>query len=79
MVEVQRIWRVNTAANGAFDVRLASDPRGNHAVVLSEGGKERSLALDEARAIAQAILEACEVDSALDEELAPAALELDRR
>lgn len=79
MVEVQRIWRVTTAASGAIDVRLSSDPNGNHRVLLSEGGKDRALFVDEARAVAQAILEACEVDSALGEDLTPAALELDRR
>jgi hypothetical protein len=72
MVEVQRIWRVNTAANGAIDVRLSSDKEGDHLLLLSDEGKERALDLDEARAVAQAILEACEVDSALDDDLAPA-------
>ena len=71
MIEVQRIWRVTTAAHGAVDVRLSGDTKGTHQVMFSEGGKERAFGVDEARAIAQAILEACEVDSALSEDVAP--------
>jgi hypothetical protein len=73
MVEVQRIWRVTTSANGAIDVRL-SHTKGNHRIFLSEEGKDRVFAVDEARAIGQAMLEACEVDSVLTEDLAPDAV-----
>jgi hypothetical protein len=73
MVEVQRIWRVTTSANGAIDVRL-SDAKGNHHITLSDGGNDRAFAVDEARAIGQALLEACEVDTVLTEDAAPVAI-----
>jgi hypothetical protein len=71
MVDVQRIWRITTSGHGEFEVRLAAGPNRERRVALEQIGAEsadmETLDLEVARALAQAMLEACEVASALGE------------
>jgi hypothetical protein len=68
MVDIQRIWRVGTGSD-AVEVSMAAASRGRPQVgVKLPGGAantERTFDLEVAQAIAQAILEACEISSAL--------------
>jgi hypothetical protein len=74
MVEIQRIWRITTSANHAIEVRLVPDRDRNHQLMLELAGfeeaDEQTFDVEVARAIGQTILEACEVASALSEEIA---------
>lgn len=69
VVEVQRIWRVAGDADSSLQVRLLRANTGAPTVVLEDGGlepgPEKHLDVDVARALAQAMLEACEVATAL--------------
>ena len=77
MVDVQRIWLVGNGAgddNGAQvrlrqsdsgELRLVLGPLGPLGPIGAAGAQEREVDLDVARALAQAILEACEVATAL--------------
>ena len=79
MVDVQRIWLVGngTADDSGAQVRLRQNDSGELTLVLgplgalgpigAAGSQEREVDLDVARALAQAILEACEVAAALQE------------
>jgi hypothetical protein len=74
MVNIERIWRVVSASGKRFEVRLSEGPGGRPQVSLNggDGGDAKesdgSFDIDVARAVAQAMLEACEVASALGEQ-----------
>jgi hypothetical protein len=73
MAEVERIWRIVTNDQGTIEVRLFTGPDGEPMVTLEElpsGGSPGVFAVDTARAIAQVMLEACEVASVLGEQFA---------
>jgi hypothetical protein len=74
MLEIQRIWRITTSANGAIDVRLSPRRNGDQQLMLawlvSDPPDEQTLDLEVARALAETMLEACEVASALSEHVA---------
>lgn len=69
IAEVQRIWRISTSAQSAIEVQLLPTPQGERRLRVDETGTPtgalQSLRVDVARAVAQAVLEACEVASAL--------------
>jgi hypothetical protein len=69
MVDVERIWRIKTSSNGDLEVRLAPTHSGDRQVRLEQVGADESglqaLDLVAARALAETLLEACEVASAL--------------
>ena len=71
MGELDRIWRVTTATRGTFEVRLSESPTGDQQVILEQLGTgpldEGTFDVDVARALARAMLEACEVASALSD------------
>jgi hypothetical protein len=73
MADVERIWRITTEKNGTIDVRLRESPVGDRQVILEHLGSEDldgdSFDVPVARALAQAMLEACEVASALGDEI----------
>jgi len=72
MAEVERIWRVTTQDKGSIELRLFTGPDGEHQVVLDQLGSEAvdgAFDIEVARALAQAMFEACEVASALSEQL----------
>jgi hypothetical protein len=64
MAEVQRIWRIPARWGGPIEVSLVKAEAGDM-VVVSQDGTERPYALEDARGIAQAMLEACEIAAAL--------------
>jgi hypothetical protein len=70
VVELERIWRITTSTGGTVHVRLLTDGQGNPRVVLEplnwESGDGQVFDVEVARAIAQAMLEACEVAVALE-------------
>jgi len=70
MVDVQRIWRITTASGG-YEVQLTAGRTGQGQVVLEQIGADadgkQALDLDVARALAETMLEACEVAAALNE------------
>jgi hypothetical protein len=74
MLQVQRIWRITTAGSQAIEVRLSPARNGNDELMLELIGfdlaDKQTFDVDVARALAQAILEACEVASALSEQAA---------
>ncbi|MCW2503421.1 MAG: hypothetical protein JWO79_1705 [Actinomycetia bacterium] len=75
MAEVERIWRIGTGGQGRIEVRLFTGPSGEQQVVLDQLGPDRpgtAWEVDVARAVAQVMLEACEVASALSDQLAMA-------
>jgi hypothetical protein len=69
MVDVERIWRIKTSSNGDLEVRLAPTHSGDRQVRLEQVGADESglqaLDLVAARALAETLLEACEVATAL--------------
>jgi hypothetical protein len=74
VVEVERIWRIGASPGRAIEVRLAADGGEIPKVMLAQqgaaAGDTQTFDVDVARALAQAMLEACEVASALNEQLA---------
>jgi len=70
VVEVQRIWRITTLTGETIQVRLSPDRQGGQQVVLeslsSDSPDGQAFDVDVARALAQAMLEACEVALALE-------------
>lgn len=70
MVEVQRIWRITTSSGNTVQVRLSPDRQGAQQLVLegvdSESTNGQTFDVEVARALAQAMLEACEVALALE-------------
>jgi hypothetical protein len=71
MVNIERIWRVISVSGKRFEVRLSEGPGGRPQVSLNGGDADESdgnFDIDVARAVAQAMLEACEVASALGEQ-----------
>jgi hypothetical protein len=72
MAEVERIWRIVTSEQGRIEIRLFTGPDGEQQVVLDQFGAENAagvFGVDVARAIAQVMLEACEVAAAISEQL----------
>jgi hypothetical protein len=72
MTDVERIWRIRTESDSILELRLLTGPAGDQRLVLEQSGAEPltgSLDVDDARALAQAMLEACEVAAALSEQL----------
>jgi hypothetical protein len=76
VVDMQRIWVVGNgkAEDGGARISLRQNDFGDLTLVLgplgvlgSLGSEEREVDLDVARALAQALLEACEVAAALQE------------
>jgi hypothetical protein len=69
MLDVQRIWRIATSRGGMIEVRLWRTPAGDQRVLLeqlaSDVTDEAALDLDAAQAVAQAVLEACEIARAV--------------
>ena len=69
MVEVQRMWRIGGSNNAVAEISLQSGKRGAPQVgVRLLGGTpngERSFDVEVAEAVAQALLEASEISSAL--------------
>ena len=74
MAEVERIWRVTTEENGTLEVRLSAAGGQDHRVILAQVASDRTdfgwldketLDVEVARAVGQALIEACEVASAL--------------
>jgi hypothetical protein len=75
MAEVERIWRITIDGQSRIEIRLFTGPDGEQQVVLDQLGAGSAggvFGVDVARAIAQVMLEACEVSSALSEQLAMA-------
>jgi nitrite reductase (NADH) large subunit len=74
MVDVQRIWRITTPSGG-YEVQLTTGRTGQRQVVLEQIGPDpdgkQALELDVARALAETMLEACEVAAALNESPGP--------
>jgi hypothetical protein len=74
MLEVQRIWRITTSANNAIEVRLSAGRNGDQQLILgrfgSDASDEQPFDVEVARALAQTLLEACEVASALSDQVA---------
>jgi nitrite reductase (NADH) large subunit len=74
MVDVERIWRIRTSADGDLEIRLGPGNAGERQVVLQHTGGDgdglRALNLGAARALAETLLEACEVASALTQDVA---------
>ena len=70
MVELERLWRITTSVGQIIQIRLSADGQDGQQVVLephSSGQADgQSFDIDVARAIAQAMLEACEVALALE-------------
>ncbi len=73
MVDVQRIWLIGDGKpeNGGAQVSLRQTDSGDFALSLGSLGPDgvpgREVDLDVARALAQAMLEACEVAAALQQ------------
>jgi hypothetical protein len=69
MLEIQRVWRITTSSSGSMEVSLSEDGSGQQRVQLElpsvEASDEQAFDVEVARALAQAMLEACEVASAL--------------
>jgi ATP-binding cassette subfamily B protein len=74
VVHVQRIWRITTPANRALEVRLSAGRNGDRQVMLGPLADEQILDVRIARALARAMLEACEVAAC-----SPNPLQLDDR
>jgi hypothetical protein len=73
MAEVERIWRISTENSGTVEVRLFVGSGGDHQLGLERLGADpdqETFDVEVARALAQAMLEACEVAAALDEQVA---------
>lgn len=70
MAEVQRIWRIPARWGGPVEVSLVKAEAGDM-VIITQDGTERPYALDDARGIAQAMLEACEIAVALAAQTRP--------
>jgi hypothetical protein len=71
MVNIERIWRVVSGSGKRFEVRLSEGQGGRPQVSLNGGDTEvpdGTFDIEVARAVAQAMLEACEVASALGEQ-----------
>lgn len=70
MVELERVWRITTSTGRAIHVRLLTDGQGDPRLVLEplnrEAGDGQVFEVEVARAVAQAMLEACEVAVALE-------------
>ena len=73
MVDVQRIWLIGTgkAEDGGAQVSLRQTDSGEFALSLGASGTNgtpgQHLDLEVARALAEAVLEACEVAAALQQ------------
>jgi len=71
VVQVQRIWRVSISATGTAEIRLSGDANGSHRVILElpnpEPPGQRTMGVTAARALAQAVLEACEIATTFTE------------
>jgi hypothetical protein len=70
MVPVERIWRIKASAMGPLEVRLSPGSGGEEWTVALVGagladGDEQTFEVEAAQAVAQALLEACEVAAAL--------------
>ncbi len=67
MADIERIWRITTDSRGRIEVRLSQSSQGGAQLSLERDSEPLDGAFDiaVARAIAQAMLEACEVASAL--------------
>jgi hypothetical protein len=75
MAEVERIWRIVTEERETIEIRLLTGANGEPLVAMEQsgGGEDHdAFAVDTARAIAQVMLEACEVASVLREQFAVA-------
>jgi ATP-dependent protease HslVU (ClpYQ) peptidase subunit len=73
MAEVERIWRIMTDDHKTIEIRLFTGADGEPVVALDQtpgAGAGGVYAVDTARAIAQVMLEACEVASVLGEQFA---------
>ena len=73
MAEVERIWRIAIDGQSRIEIRLFTGPDGEQQVVFDRIGAEAAggvFGVDVARAVAQVMLEACEVASALSEQMA---------
>jgi hypothetical protein len=71
MAEVERIWRIATNGQDKIEIRLFTGPNGEQQVVLDQIGAQTTggvFGVDVARAVAQVMLEACEVAAALSEQ-----------
>jgi hypothetical protein len=64
MAEVQRIWRIPARWGDPIEVSLVNAEAGDM-VIIAQGGTEHPYALEDARGIAQAMLEAVEIAVAL--------------
>jgi hypothetical protein len=64
MAEVQRIWRIPARWGDPIEVSLVNAEAGDM-VVIAQGETEHPYALEDARGIAQAMLEAVEIALAL--------------
>jgi hypothetical protein len=73
VVEVQRIWLIGDGLpeQGGAQVILRQTDAGSFALRLgspgTDGSRSQEIDLDVARALAQAVLEACEVAAALEQ------------
>lgn len=67
MAEVQRIWRIPARWGGPIEVSLVKANAGDM-VIVTQNGTEHPFALEDARGMAQAMLEACEISVALAEQ-----------
>jgi hypothetical protein len=75
MTDVERIWRIRTESDSTLELRLLAGPAGDQRLVLEQSDGDpvtRSLDVEDARALALAMLEACEVAAALSEQLVAA-------
>jgi hypothetical protein len=70
MPEIERIWRISTDSGNKIEIRLSLGRQGDPHVSLEPSADQLTGAIDVnvARAVAQAMLEACEVASALSEQ-----------
>jgi hypothetical protein len=73
MAQVERLWRILAETKGTIEVRLVDDAAGDPYLTLeqlnSDAVDEAVFYPDVARALAQVLLEACEVASALSRQI----------
>ncbi len=67
MADIERIWRITADSRGRIEVRLFQGPQGEAQLSLERDFEpvDGAFEIPVARAVAQAMLEACEVASAL--------------
>jgi hypothetical protein len=73
MAEVERIWRIVTEEGETIEIRLLTGADGEPLIAMEQSARGEghgAFAVDTARAIAQVMLEACEVASVLREQFA---------